>query len=433
MPWQVRMRYAGTRWLQGTLFLTSLALLVWLWARRGEAFVVVGQVEAIEVNVPASDDGWLMPIDPPLAPFDRVQKELTLVARFDVSDALLEMQRLTAERQRLQSLIAAESERLRLQQRQWDLEHEAHQRDRRQQTQADARNLASAREQVSDLLSDVNDTRQRRRELVIQQSELAAQQATYTQELENLAKQRTRLLDLIDRRLTPAYRLPELDEQIQLTEAKRTQTSSIRSTLDTQVTELIAEQTEVEDRLVQARTRLRNVAPTLADSPTDPVIELALPVIVDVNTSLTPLQRALDVQDAEVRMLAQRIAANEIHAPVSGMISKVHQPPGTFVRSGDPIVSIAAGDVGWIVAYVDQRLGKLLRKHDAVQIRIRGQQLAVAEAEIVDLGTQYQLIPEYLRANPNIPGWGLPIKVSVPGELSLKPGELVDLIVMRSF
>jgi hypothetical protein len=423
IPWKVRLQYVCTHWLQPVLFLISVVALGWLWTYRAPQTVVVGQVEAIEVSVPASAGATLMPLQRQLAPFDRVQQGVTLVARLDVSDLLMEMQTLTAERDRIKSTIDSETERLRLQQQQWDFEQGQQQRDLMQQSLSHQRNLTSADERIDDLRRELNEIRDRRRKLALKQSETAAASKVLAMESSHLSGQRRRLSELIERSMASTTQLAELDQQIELKQCELAESEAIGKTIAEQVAELDREITVETHRLAESTNSRDELTATEAEHPKE-----AAPILADAETLLAPLEHALRVQDAKIRQLAQQISANEILAPVSGMVSKIHFPPGTYVPRGEPIITIAAESARCIVAYVDPAFGKGLRKNGTVQIRVRASGSIIAEAKVMELGSQNELMPKSLRRNPNFAQYGLPVKVSIPHELPLIPGELVDLV-----
>lgn len=163
IPWKVRLKYLGVHWLQAPLFVACLLALLWLWSGRMSQITLVGQVEAVQVNVTSPDAGVLMSLEDPLSPFDRVDKDVTLIARIDVSDALSEMQTLTAERLRLQALITSESERLRLEQRKLDQDDLQQRRDGIQHELDRQRNQIGHRDQVDELRRELNDLQQQQR------------------------------------------------------------------------------------------------------------------------------------------------------------------------------------------------------------------------------------------------------------------------------
>lgn len=423
IPWKVRMRYVCTYWLQPVLFLISVVALAWLWTYRAPQTVVVGQVEAIEVSVPASEGATLMPLEWQVAPFDRVQQGVTIIARLDVSDLLMEMQTLTTERDRIKSTIDAETERLRLQQRQWDFERDQQQRELLQQSLSHQRNVTSASERVDDLRRELNDIRDRRRKLALKQSETAAASKVLAIESEHLSGQRSRFAELVERSMAPTLQLAELDQQIELKQCELAESKAIGVTITRQVVELERELTVESQRLAESTQMRDALAATELQQPVK-----AAPILADAETLLAPLQNELRVQDAKIRRLAQQIAANEILAPVSGMVSKVHFPPGTYVPRGEPIITIAAEQARCIVAYVEPSFGKGLRKNGTVQVCMRASGSVVAEAKVMELGSQNELMPKSLRRDPAFAQYGLPVKVSIPNELPLIPGELVDLV-----
>lgn len=231
------------------------------------------------------------------------------------------------------------------------------------------------------------------------------------------------------RNATPSLRLDELDSQIAVKQLVIRQGERFAETVQGQIADLEREVAQAQTRWEQASLAWKEF---LAQS-TDPVstVEGDRETTLDTETLLEPLARALAVQDAKVRALAQRIASNEIRAPVSGMIAEVHQPPGTFVRSGEPIVTIAADQSRWIVAYLDQRNRSLLRPADKIEIRIRGvdsRSDRVGHGTVVGLGVQYELVPGHLRRNPEMTQWGLPVRIEVPDGMMVMPGEMVDLV-----
>ncbi len=429
MPWKVRLRYLGVHWMQAPLFLGCLLALAWLWSGRISKVVLVGQVEALQVRVPAPEAGLLLSMEEPLSPYDRVDKDVTLIARIDVSEALYEMQTLSAERQRLQSLISSESERLRLEQRKWDQEDLRQKREVNQDDLARQRNQIDYRDQADDLQRELSQLRQRRRDLEFRQAESSSQRIIDQQEVQSLQRQREQVADLVQRKITPPLRLDELDAQIELTELKVGQSEQLAKLVQKQISEIDSEVADVLSRGNQTSQAWNEFLEQSANSTkTEAGGE---ETVVDTETLLEPLARALAVQDAKVQALAQRIASNEVHAPVSGVIAKVHQPPGTYVRSGDPIVTIASDQSLWIVAYVDQRYRGVLRPSDKVEIRMRGGTSAGVRyglGTVVSLGAQYQAVPEHLRRHPDVVQWGLPVRISIPDGLAILPGEMVDLV-----
>jgi multidrug resistance efflux pump len=424
VPWQVRAKLFARQGLQGLIFIASIVAVAWMWTQQAPTLVSVGQVGSMQVTVPASADGVLLTLQEPLAQFDRVQKNATPIARLDISDLLLQMQTLTAERKRLQAMIVSETERLRLEQQQWNLEDDQRNRDLIRHRLTVQQNTSDAIDQVERLRSEINDIQQRRRQIVLQLTEAASSRRTQRVELENLQSKRQRVSMMVNSQMVPSYRLAELEDQIAVKNSMISENDALRTTLQKQIAQINREGQEAVSRLQQSSDRLSSVK-----SDSDPQsIAQRLTETIDIEKSVAHLEFAVLVQDAKIRQLAQQIASNEIISPVSGMISQIHHPPGTFVTAGDPVVTIATDHSDWIIAYAEQPFGRQIRVGDSVRVQSRGNRTIVAEARVEELGTQYELMPEHLWRIADVPQIALPVKVALPVELALKPGELVDVV-----
>jgi multidrug resistance efflux pump len=429
VPWQVRARLFARQGLQGLLFIASIVAVAWMWTQQAPTLVSVGQVGSMQVRVPASADGVLLSLQEPLAQFDRVQKDTTLIARLDISDLLLQMQTLTAERKRLQAMIVSETERLRLEQQQWNLEDDQRNRDLIRHRLSVQQNTSDAIDQVERLRSEINDIQQRRRQIVLQLTESASSRRTQRVELENLQSKRQRVSMMVNSQMVPSYRLAELEDQIAVKNSMISENDALRTTLEKQSAQINREGQQAVSRLQQSSDRLSSVK-----SDSDPqsiaqrLTDQRSTETIDIEKSVAHLESAVLVQDAKIRQLAQQIASNEIISPVSGMISQIHHPPGTFVTAGDPVVTIATDHSDWIIAYAEQPFGRQIRVGDSVRVQSRGNRTIVAEARVEELGTQYELMPEHLWRIADVPQIALPVKVALPVELALKPGELVNVV-----
>jgi len=125
---------------------------------------------------------------------------------------------------------------------------------------------------------------------------------------------------------------------------------------------------------------------------------------------------SLDAADAPIQLTA----------PASGSITAVRRQAGEFVKQGQELFSITRAESPYIITYV--RTGKTtLPKKDA-KVLIRSKQRS-AMAVVQQVGTSLQPIPEHQLANPRMPEWGIPVRISLPdaATLPLMPGELVNL------
>lgn len=459
VPLSNRIRHLLTRQFQGLLFILSLVAVIALWISQPKHVVLVGQVEAVRVIVPASRDGILEATRTPLEPFDSVQKGVTLIASVDVTDALLEMQTLTAEREQLSAELEAQRQSLRQDGLRWnwqtrqerrDVERQAMDRRRIELDQQRARidrqrAQVVIRDRVDQLTSDVVDLDKQRRDLAVKASENRSQIQETEIAIDSLVKDLERIDRLIELKMSAADQRIKLQQDLRLQEQTLESARSLAELLKRQAEEIQAQLTGTKKRLAEATKQL---AQTGADNTTTPPGTTEQTVdepnsqmsfssgyrpddaeAIDEDTILEPYHRAIAVQDAKIRELANRIASNQIIAPTSGTIAEVHRAPGTFVRQGDPIMTIASDQRRWIVAYLRREDRSLIGKDSSVQIRIADGPTFVGTTTVAEFGSHVESVPEQFRRHPDTEQWGVAIKVPVPADVDVAPGQLVELVI----
>ncbi len=142
---------------------------------------------------------------------------------------------------------------------------------------------------------------------------------------------------------------------------------------------------------------------------------------------LLPIRADMDTQQARIREVELQIDALEIRAPINGTICAIHSWPGQFIRAGEPIVTIAADEGRYAVAYVRQEERFHPRADMEVYVRARGSRHQMELVTIERVGPQFELIPVRLLRDPRTPEWGRPIRIALPKTLPLMPGELIDI------
>lgn len=147
----------------------------------------------------------------------------------------------------------------------------------------------------------------------------------------------------------------------------------------------------------------------------------------DLAKLLAPVQAASDTQAKRIEELNLQIEALKIRAPIAGTITAVYQSPGQNVQAGTPIMTIAAADSRYIVSYVRQETRIRPVVGMDVDVSVRSLPRLTAGATVEEVGPQVELIALHQLRDPNVPEWGLPVRISVPSELGLRPGELVDV------
>jgi len=423
VPWANRFRYWFTRHLPACLFVVCVVAVGFLWFDRSPRIVLRGQVEMVHVVVTASRDGMLEMTETAPDKLDRVEQGVSSIARFDLSDALLSMESLTAERERLRAEL--EAERLRLQRDSLALRWEIGRQERQvEQFALDQLRLQAAdRDRIDGLRSDLIDLEQSSRQWQIKQQETAADVRRLDLEIAALESTRPQVEQLIERRLAAPLRLAELDTELELKREMRQQAKQLAETLVQHDAELDQQSASARQRLASADGGRQRHASEIAET------DLDLMQFTDAERAVAPFAQAIAVQDAKIRVLAHQIATHDMLAPASGQIVEVHKRPGTFVRSGDPIATIASGQPRWIVAYLDQPQNLERTSDTRVEIRVDGDPSSVFVSNVAHFGDHYEQLPTVLRDRREIVQWGVPIKVPVPASMHAIPGQTVQLVI----
>ena len=152
---------------------------------------------------------------------------------------------------------------------------------------------------------------------------------------------------------------------------------------------------------------------------------------LELATRVEPIRKAIDTQNLRIAELTEQIKRLRITAPVSGQIMSIARRPGQAVRAGEIIMTLAPRVTGHIISYVPEDRLVEPTVGMPVKIKVRSMPPKVVSARIDKVGTQVQAIPPHQLRDPNVPQWGLPVRIAIPAELALRPGQLVDILYTR--
>ncbi len=115
------------------------------------------------------------------------------------------------------------------------------------------------------------------------------------------------------------------------------------------------------------------------------------------------------------------------------MVTLIHHHAGEAVTAGEPIVGIAALNSVRIIGYLRPPLTDEPKIGRPVQVATRGPRRQVGLAAIVEVGTQFENISPALLGPMKVASaeLGLPVSISMPANVPIRPGELVDLTLKR--
>ena len=142
-----------------------------------------------------------------------------------------------------------------------------------------------------------------------------------------------------------------------------------------------------------------------------------------------PMLAAVAVQEAKLRLTEAELSPLTLTAPIDGTVTAILHNSGESVTAGGPIVVIASEKPVRIVGYLRQPIRAQPQPGATVQIRARNGQRETGLAQVLDVGAQLEMLPPALQSPIKLANveLGLPVSVSLPPNLNLRPGELVDI------
>lgn len=154
----------------------------------------------------------------------------------------------------------------------------------------------------------------------------------------------------------------------------------------------------------------------------------------DITYSAEPTEAALVAIEAEREKLKTAQSLHEsivLVAPIDGMVTSILHRAGENVRESDPIVVISAAQPERIVSYMRQPFPFEPKVGMQVEVRTRTLQNQSGLAHIRQVGAQFEPITNALAMvrQGTLMDMGLPIEISLPPTLKLRPSEVVDIIV----
>jgi len=403
-PLKEHLRQMRYQLIPVVVFLCGIYAVTYLWGLHMELPNGIGAVKALRVDIVSPVDGTLVAV-PGLSKqwdmFDPV-KAGQLVCKFDDTAIAATIATLEAEGKQISSQLAATNAQIKL-----DLaERKSERSDRRQSLLDDARRLAVDLESMK---LDVAD-----RTILLESNKIG---------LKRRAEKLEIVKDLVARKLETPYVLS--DTQLRHDVLKKEISEQVKALAEARSLEVKAQaRMDAYDKMVREEDALREARgdkESIADS-----------IQKEVDVFLKPIEAAVAAQkarlnEAVIQRQSLEIRVDPALVAETGTIMEVYRRPGQSVRAGEVIMRIANPDSMYIVSYVRQPHRVHLEENSPVGIQVRTVPIRGAETVIAKIGPQIESIPSRQLRDPDVPEWGLPVKINVPQELELTPGELVNV------
>lgn len=134
------------------------------------------------------------------------------------------------------------------------------------------------------------------------------------------------------------------------------------------------------------------------------------------------------------RNAARNLEPITLVAPITGRLGLPIRQAGEFVRAGDPLAIIDSQRSERIVAYLRQPYPIDPRPGMAVEVTTRTQKRQKFASEVLQVGAQLEPLTNsiaFVRPGTFVDA-GLPIIISIPHEVRIRPGEVVDVLITET-
>lgn len=146
---------------------------------------------------------------------------------------------------------------------------------------------------------------------------------------------------------------------------------------------------------------------------------------------LTNALAAIDQSIAAQSSLALMTVTNiYLRAPIDGVITSVSNHVGARVMAGTSIATISSTEPERIIAYMRPPITRLPKVGDTLEVRRRSFKRQTAVTTVEQVGSQLEPIASALvvLTGTSTVDLGLPFAVTLPPNMQLLPGEIIDII-----
>jgi HlyD family secretion protein len=141
-----------------------------------------------------------------------------------------------------------------------------------------------------------------------------------------------------------------------------------------------------------------------------------------VSQRLEPLREQLRVAEAALAELEVQVASSILRAPDDAIVANLDHRAGEVVAAGAPVVTLAAGRPGVVVAFVPEARSAIVRVGDAVTVSGRLPLTGSRRGRIIEAAPDVAELPLRFRVSPSVAAGGRRVIVQTEGG-SWLPGE----------
>lgn len=140
-----------------------------------------------------------------------------------------------------------------------------------------------------------------------------------------------------------------------------------------------------------------------------------------------PVRQRVAEQLEALRVLRARLESATIVAPANGEVVAVLAQPGDVVRAGEPFVVLNSAEVRQVVAYVNEREGRVFQPGQNARLHRRSVNREQYESRVLRVADTVSALPTRFWVSPQIAVYGREVILEAPLEAVLVPGEALDV------
>ncbi len=154
----------------------------------------------------------------------------------------------------------------------------------------------------------------------------------------------------------------------------------------------------------------------------------------DADESFVSAAQLAAALDAKRSLVTTNWQPTVLRAPISGMVGTVHRQAGEHVVDGEPLVTVLAPRSGQIIAYLRQPYFLDPEVGMPVRVSTRTGKAFSFDSSVSQVGAQVEVITNalaFVRQGALVDA-GLPVVISVPDDVHIRPGEIVDVTLIAN-
>lgn len=142
------------------------------------------------------------------------------------------------------------------------------------------------------------------------------------------------------------------------------------------------------------------------------------------------LLAAIRVHEQRLRLVEAELAPVTLHAPLDGRVGLILRGTGEHVTAGEPLMTVMAETTEHVIAYLRQPLRVEPEVGMAVRVKAPSGDRGAGLGRVLQISAHLEPLPEMLLAPGMRPEKALPLLISLPEGVRLRPGERVELSLL---